>query len=136
MKRLAGTICALAIAISVHAAEEHPIDATLGACMEENPSTAGMIECVDDAYAAWDRELNDAYGALMKRLAPAQKEALRKSQRQWLAWRDAEFESIDALYGSLEGTMFLPMRVDERMQIVKTRALALRGYLDLLAMAE
>ena len=136
MRVIAVAVCVMAFALAAHGAEEHPIDRKLGACVDGNPSTAGAIECIGDAYAAWDRELNDAYKALMGRLAQPQQEAFRKSQRQWLAWRDAEFATIDAVYGGLEGTMFLPMRVDERMQIVRERALALRGYQSLLTMDE
>ncbi|HNY10015.1 MAG TPA: hypothetical protein PKK26_00360, partial [Candidatus Wallbacteria bacterium] len=30
-------------------AEKHKIDKELDACMDKNPSTAGMVECIDNA---------------------------------------------------------------------------------------
>jgi len=133
MKRVVTAVCAIVFALSARAAEENPIDLKLDACIENDPSTAGMIDCIGDAYAAWDRELNDAYKALMKRLpTPQEKESLKNAQRQWVVWRDAEFAMLDLLYGEFEGTMYRPMRVDDRMQIVKARALILRGYEELL----
>jgi uncharacterized protein YecT (DUF1311 family) len=136
MRTIAALLLAAVFATTLQAAEESPIDKKLAACMESDPSTAGTIECIGEAYASWDRELNAAYQSLMKRLSPAQQDSLRKSQRQWVAWRDAEFETLDLIYGDLQGTMFLPMRVDDRMQIVKARARALRSYESLLTLDE
>jgi uncharacterized protein YecT (DUF1311 family) len=45
---------------------QHPIDKALEACIDKNGSTAGMAECTDKAYAAWDRELNKNYVELMR----------------------------------------------------------------------
>lgn len=42
----------------------------------------------DPQLATADRQLNDAYNALLKRLSPDQREALRKEQREWIAERD------------------------------------------------
>jgi hypothetical protein len=36
------------------------------------------------------------------------------------------------IYARLEGTMYIPMRADSRMQLVKNRALELKSHLDLL----
>ena len=110
----------------------HPIDKALDACIEKDGSTAGMIQCTDQAYVAWDRQLNKNYGNLMRRLKPGQQTALKAAQLQWLRHRDSEFQLIDRIYDSLQGTMYLPMRISERLELVKKRALALKGYLDLL----
>jgi len=45
---------------------QHPIDKALDACTDKNGSTAGMVQCTDKAYAAWDKELNKNYGLLMQ----------------------------------------------------------------------
>jgi len=50
-----------------------PIDKALDACIEKNGSTAGMVECTDKAYAAWDKELNKNYGELMRALKQPKK---------------------------------------------------------------
>ena len=110
---------------------QHPIDKALEACIDKNGSTAGMVQCTDKAYAAWDKELNQNYGELMRTLKPSQKEALRLAQLEWIKYRDLDFKLIDALYDTMQGTMYIPMRIDARMEVVKKRALELKGFLDL-----
>ena len=110
---------------------QHPIDKNLEACIDKNGSTAGMVQCTDTAYAAWDKELNKNYGTLMKALKPSQKEALRLAQLEWIKSRDLDFKLIDSIYDTMQGTMYIPMRIDSRMEVVKKRALELKGFLDL-----
>ena len=138
-KQLAGLIFVLtclsypiATAGGVVAQEQtHPIDKALEACIDKNGSTAGMVQCTDKAYAAWDKELNQKYGELMRALKPAQKEALRLAQLEWIKYRDLDFKLIDSLYDTMQGTMYIPMRIAARMEVVKHRALELQEYLDL-----
>ncbi len=111
---------------------QHPIDKSLEACIDKNGSTAGMVECTDKAYAAWDKELNKNYNDLMRTLKPSQKETLRVAQLEWIKFRDLDFKLIDSLYDTMQGTMYIPMRIDARMEIVKKRALELKGYLELI----
>jgi uncharacterized protein YecT (DUF1311 family) len=111
---------------------QHPIDKALEACIDKNGSTAGMVECTDKAYAAWDKELNKNYGELMRALKPSQKEALKLAQLEWIKYRDLDFKLIDSLYDTMQGTMYIPMRIDARMEVVKKRALELKGYLELI----
>lgn len=87
-----------------------------------------MANCTYGAYSLWDKELNIAYENLMASLSPSDQQVLRNAQRQWIAFRDAEFKAIDALYKSKDGTMYIPMRVAERLDILKTRVLQLQGY--------
>ncbi len=139
-KQLAGLIfvltclsCPLATTSRVVAQEQtHPIDKALEACIDKNGSTAGMVECTDKAYAAWDKELNKNYGQLMRTAKPSQKEALRLAQLEWIKYRDWDFKLIDSLYDTMQGTMYIPMRIDARMELVKKRALQLKGFLDLI----
>src|SRR5260221_6185046 len=110
---------------------QHPIDKALEACIDKNGSTAGMVQCTDKAYAAWDKELNQNYGELMRTLKVTQKESLRLAQLEWIKYRDLDFKLIDALYDTMQGTMYIPMRIDARMEVIKKRALQLKGFLDL-----
>jgi uncharacterized protein YecT (DUF1311 family) len=121
---------------SVNQELQHPIDKALEACIDKNGSTAGMVECTDKAYAAWDQELNKNYGKLMRLLKPSQKEALRLAQLEWIKYRDLDFKLIDSVYDTMQGTMYIPMRVDARMEVVKKRAQELKGYLDLIQEGE
>src|SRR5258706_1478780 len=110
---------------------DHPIDKALEACVEKDGSNAGIIECTGKAYQAWDKELNKNYGALMRKLKPAQKEALKSAQLEWIKHRDADFKLIDSIFDTLEGTMYISMRIESRTEPVKARALLLKSYLDL-----
>ena len=46
-------------------------------------------------------------------------------------YRDAEFKLIDEMYKTKDGTMYIPMRAADRLEIIKTRALRLQAYRDL-----
>jgi uncharacterized protein YecT (DUF1311 family) len=110
---------------------KHPIDKALEACIDKNGSTAGMVECTDKAYAAWDKELNKNYGEMMRALKPAQKETLRLAELEWIKYRDLQFKFIDSIYDTLDGTMYIPMRIDARLEVIKKRALELKDFLNL-----
>ncbi|MCU0340037.1 MAG: DUF1311 domain-containing protein [Spirosomaceae bacterium] len=128
------TFC-FAVTSALYAQQEvHPIDAALDKCMDKNPSTQGMIGCIDEAFKKWDAELNKNYKALTLQLNPAQKAALLASQRKWLEYRDLEFKNIGAFYETMDGTMYRPMAASDRMEVVKKRALDLKGFLDILEM--
>jgi uncharacterized protein YecT (DUF1311 family) len=122
--------------VSAQEAEKHPIDKALDICTEKDPSTAGMVRCTDAAYKKWDQELNKNYRTLMARLKPAGKQLLKSGQLSWITYRDNEFKLIDSIYDGIQGTMYIPLRIDEKMQIVKQRALALASHIDLLDEAE
>ena len=111
---------------------QHPIDKALEACIDKNGSTAGMVECTDKAYAAWDKELNKNYSELMRTLKPKQKEALRLAELEWIKYRDLDFRLIASIYDTMDGTMYIPMRIDAHMEVIKKRALQLKGFLDLI----
>ncbi|HEV2763050.1 MAG TPA: lysozyme inhibitor LprI family protein, partial [Pyrinomonadaceae bacterium] len=111
---------------------EHPIDKTLRACEEQDPSTAGQVRCITAAQGMWDKELNRVYNELARRLAAPARQRLRAAQLAWISHRDAEFKLIDEVYANLEGTMYVPMQAHARMRVVKARALELAGYLSLL----
>ena len=136
MTKISLTLVSVLFMATISVAQEqaqHPIDKALEACIDKNGSTAGMVECTDRAYAAWDKELNKNYGELMRTAKPKQKEALRLVQLEWLKYRDLEFRLIDSIYDPLEGTMYIPMRLDSRMEVIRKRALELKGYRDLAA---
>lgn len=77
--------------------------------------------------------MNKNYGQLLRKLKPTQKEVLKSAQLEWIKHRDADFKLIDSIYETLEGTMYISMRLDERVELVKRRALQLKGFLDLIS---
>lgn len=102
-------------------------------CVEKDSSTVGMRTCAEAAYVEWDREMNVAYKALMKELPVEGQNALREAQREWIKYRDKEFEAIDGVYSQMEGTMWIPIRIESRVRVVRERVLMLRHYLEILS---
>ncbi len=119
----------LASPLTYAAEEQHPLDKEYQACTTKNYSTLGMIECSAQAEKKWDAELNKVYRALSSKLNPEGKKQLKKSQRQWLKYRDSEFETIVTIYGAMEGTMWRVIASSDRVEVVKQRVLTLQGYL-------
>jgi uncharacterized protein YecT (DUF1311 family) len=115
-----------------------PSDATeltLARCLD-NPaqaSTAGQTECEMAAIRAYDRRMNAAYAALMRKLPAPAAQQLRLSQRAWLAFRDSEAIARGALYETRQGTMFVPMQASGATEVVRDRALQLEGYVRVMA---
>lgn len=116
--------------------KKHPIDIELEKCLSinSNMTTAGMTRCADAAYDRWDKELNRVYKELTSKLDEEGKNNLKQSQLAWIKYRDLEFKNIDMIYKNLQGTMYIPMRVNNRIGIVKNRVIELSGYLSLMNM--
>jgi|GEM_PF-956360 len=102
---------------------EFPIDREVSAFLEKDPSTFGQQNAFKKGIELWDAELNTQFRALSAKLDDPGKKALREAQRAWLAFRDAEFKRIDDLYARKDGTMYRPMAIAARMELVKARAL-------------
>lgn len=107
-----------------------PIDMTYHACLDNDPTTLGMIRCAQEAHASWDAELNKVYQALGERLSKGQRVILRDAQRRWISFRDAEEKLANATFGAMDGTMWRVVLADKRVQITRERAIALQDYLD------
>jgi uncharacterized protein YecT (DUF1311 family) len=110
--------------------ESDPIDAALGQCLDspDGQSTQGMVECLGTAYEGWDGALNEAYKGLMETLEPAQKEALKAAQRQWIAYRDSERKFLQTLVTPDAGTIMRVTTNQAMVDMVKARVLLLRSY--------
>jgi uncharacterized protein YecT (DUF1311 family) len=87
-----------------------------------------MLNCINSATAQWDDELNKNYKLLMSVLRPEEKEKLKNSQLNWLKFRDKEFEFSDAAYNTLEGTLWLVVKANRKLDFVKHRAIELWDY--------
>ena len=116
--------------------DKHPIDLKTEQCfsIDSNQSTFGMINCIRTAMEEWDTELNKYYNLLMETLTTDEQEKLRASQRQWLVYRDKEFEFIGTMHGNMEGTMWQIVAADSRNNIVRQRALELTSYYNTLTL--
>ena len=83
----------------------------------------------DDYQNFLDKELNQAYNLLKEKLPEARKQELKASQRQWIKYRDAEFELINnnwtrESFGSSSGIS----RGSYRCKVIKNRVLQLLHY--------
>jgi len=116
-------------ALPIFAQDKHPIDKSEEVCISENSTTAGMVNCSNEARKKWDAEMNKYYKLLMGLLDKKGQGNLRESQLAWLKFRDAEFESIENMYHQM-ATMYIPIRSGDRMDIVKQRALQLKSYYE------
>lgn len=114
---------------------EHPIDTWYNNCITVDGSTIGMIMCADSAAVLWDIELNKNYNLLMGMLGENAKESLRDAQREWIKFRDEEWEAINAYYEYIYelmqgGTMYPMLASGARMEVVRKRALDIKGMYD------
>jgi uncharacterized protein YecT (DUF1311 family) len=105
------------------------------ACLNkpENASTAGQTECEAAAAKAYDRRMNQAYAALLRRLPAPAADKLRVSQRAWIAFRDAEQAARSALFATRSGTMYVPMQAASAVRLVRDRVLQLESYRRIVA---
>lgn len=118
--------------VPASAEDEHPIDQALSQCLEtpEGMSTHGMRACLSQANADWDRELNRIWKGLMRELPAEAQTALRASQRQWLAFRDADVAALESAYASMEGSMYLVMLADSVVSLTRDRVRQLDALLE------
>jgi uncharacterized protein YecT (DUF1311 family) len=100
---------------------------------EEVDKDSGGAKAAAD-YAAYekflDQELNKAYVDLTNKLSDAKKQELIKSQKNWLAYRDSEFQFIEHNWTEeTSGSSYTASAGDYRAEIVKSRAIILLNYL-------
>ena len=99
-------------------------------CMDANPSTQGMADCIIKEQEEWDKVLNKYYNLLKNELSDEGKTALQSAQREWIKMRDKEFAFIDQLYHveTGGGTMYISIALSVKSEIVQKRALELKNY--------
>lgn len=103
--------------------------------MEEHYSTEGMINCTNEAYTAWEAEMNKYYKQLRETVGSPSDDQLKISQQNWTAFRDKELDFINSMEKSLQnkaagGGMYKFVAATQRMEVVKKRALELKTYYD------
>ena len=102
-------------------------------CVNDGITTADMCNCSIQAMNLWDKELNKSYNLLLKSLSQSNKESLISAQKEWILYRYKEFELINKIYYTeLQGTMYYPMAWNNKLEIVKKRALELKDYFKLI----
>ncbi len=107
-----------------------PLDKSTTACINKNYSTTGMIECFNQAYDQWDQELNTIYSLLINNLKEKEQQILQQAQNAWIKYKNTQLESFNQIYDSLTGTMWIPIKLEATVNLIKNRALELQTYLD------
>lgn len=130
LQRILGALLVAGALAAPALADDDQIDADLEACLDNEMTTQGMVECYGATYEAWDAALNDVYAALRETLTSDEAAALRDAQRAWIAFRDAESTFLGSLETPDRGTM-MRITVNAMMtDVVKARVLALRSLVD------
>ena len=111
--------------------KEHPIDIELQNCLDssENYTTKGMTDCVVRATKKWDEELNKNYLELLTLLTSEQKDKLKIAQRQWVEYRNKEIEFSNQLYNDMQGTMWIPVAAQTKLDLTRKRTIELESYI-------
>ena len=96
-----------------------------------NPTNTnrGYLIAYDDYRIFLDKELNKAYKLVMSKLPKAQKAELKKSQRNWIKYHDAEFEFIKNNWTKSNfGSSSSISRGAYRNSVIESRILQLLHY--------
>jgi len=77
-----------------------------------------------------DKELNKAYALLISKLSSEHQKELKVSQRNWIKFRDAEFELINNNWSrSNFGSSFVVSRGDYSSTIIRNRLIQFLNYI-------
>ena len=112
------------------AVEKHPIDIEMQRMLDEDSSTAGILNAYEFAMKEWDKLLNENYRTLRQRLGKEEQEKLRAAQLAWIKYRDLEFAFNKGFWKEFKGTMYIPFSPGYQVNFVRERALRLGYYLE------
>ena len=101
--------------------------------IEQDPSTAGMVQAAAQAEEKWQKEIDRALANLKEEMAPEQWTALQASQQAWRAYHEKELKAQDALYEAMDGSMWRVAAASKAMELKRERALLLRDYIETLS---
>jgi len=125
---LAGVVLAVDATLAAAAAPsvDRYYSKTYNDCMNDaSGSTLPMRQCMGAEHDAWDKQLNEAYQALMARRSAPAKTQLRDEERGWLKRTKAECDHAgdDEVGGTLQNVEIDQCYLDETIR----RAVYLRS---------
>ena len=105
------------------------VPSLLTAQCKDAVSTKDMQDCMDNEWKKSDAELNRVYQESLKKLKPEQAALLKKAQRAWLSYRDAQ---CDADYKMFAGGTAAPLALTQcRVTLTQERTKTLEDtYLN------
>lgn len=112
----------------------NPIESALRKCLATAKANLPRAECYSNAEAAWEKDVDSTYKALIAKLSAADRPAelktsVEKTQSAWEQFRDAEFDLFSQEYGKKRGTGYIIPRITMRIDVIKPRALELERLL-------
>lgn len=117
------TPCLAAALLAISTLSARAQDRKDGPPCSDKTSTMEISECVMEDAKVWDKRLNTAYQALLPFVDPEQREPLRKAQRLWIQYRDANC----AFYAAHEGTISRILVADCMWTMTRDRTLELES---------
>lgn len=108
------------------------IDKAERECISKTADTYEMNICSQIAQQSWEKDIQKTLAELKKILNPEDYKKLQISQVSWENYKNKDYNLIDSVVSYKQGTMYLNFREGWRTEIVKQRALILRGYLNTL----
>ena len=109
-----------------------PIDKIEQDCISKTADTQEMNKCTQMAQQLWEKDINKNLAELKEILSAEDYKKLQLSQTSWENYIDKEYGFINSLTSYTQGTMYLNTKEGWRTEILKQRALTLRGYLNTL----
>lgn len=109
-----------------------PIDKIEQDCISKTADTQEMNKCSQKAKQLWEKDINKNLAELKEILSAEDYKKLQLSQTSWENYIDKEYGFINSLTSYTQGTMYLNTKEGWRTEILKQRALTLRGYLNTL----
>ena len=109
-----------------------PIDKIEQDCISKTADTQEMNKCSQKAQQLWEKNINKNLAELKEILSAEDYKKLQLSQTSWENYIDKEYGFINSLTSYTQGTMYLNTKEGWRTEILKQRALTLRGYLNTL----
>jgi hypothetical protein len=113
-------------------AEEHAIEREARLCLEKAAAPSAMAACTAKAAELWDAEVQRLTAELSSMLDAEGRQALKAAHAEWLRFKTAEQINISMIYGRLKGTAAVLMAAEDRMELIRGRAVELQKYIDLL----
>jgi uncharacterized protein YecT (DUF1311 family) len=108
------------------------IDENYFNCLQKDTSYVNICNCAFEAFGKWDKEMDRTYNKLLRTLKKDKdKAAIKHSQKAWLAFKDAEFNTYNNIY-NLPGNNWSLLRQNGRIDLLRARTLQLREYLEAL----
>ena len=109
-----------------------PIDKIEQDCISKTADTQEMNKCSQKAQQLWEKDINKNLAEFKEILSAEDYKKLQLSQTSWENYIDKEYGFINSLTSYTQGTMYLNTKEGWRTEILKQRALTLRGYLNTL----